>query len=228
MYSFPSLSVLWLITQNIFTNIEQQVSRLVEIINLFNEIKESYFLWRFLNRYEYFIWKGVLVEHLYKCEKNEYIRNGALPYYPHGTSVYLDLPFCFVEELLRVLECRKLMLRRDMECWIGSRLSGESREFGSDFTSRLDDDDAAEVTPKLLELSVFCSLLLFEVRPVWKRIFSSISSNSNRHLPGEGELDSDAWESFLLFSALSNRTLNSSKLNWPSLLESNWNRKDFL
>jgi len=87
------------------------------------------------------------------------------------------------------------MLRRDMECWIGSRLSGESREFGSDFTSRLDDDDAAEVTPKLLELSVFCSLHLFEVRP------------------GEGELDSDAWESFLLFSALSNRTLNSSKLN---------------
>ena len=170
-----------------------------------------------------------MVEHLYKCEKNEYMEwsSPITSPHPHGTSVYLDLPFCFVDELLRARECRKLMLNLDIECWIGSKLSGESREFGSDFTSRLDDDDAPEVPPKLLELSVFCSLLLFEVRPVWKRIFSSISSNSNRNLPGEGELDSDAWESFLLFSALSNRTLNSSKLNWPSLLESNWNRKDF-
>ena len=90
------------------------------------------------------------------------IWNGALPYHPHGTSVYL-LPFCFVEEVLRDRECRKLNL--DIECWTGSKLSGESREFGSDFTSRLDDVDAAEVPPKLLELSVFCSLLLFEVRP---------------------------------------------------------------
>ena len=33
-----------------------------------------------------------------------------------------------------------------------------------------------------------------------------------------------ASESFLLFSALSNRTLNSSKLSWPSLLESSWKK----
>ena len=46
MYSFRSLSVLWLITQNIFTSIKQQVSWLFEIDNLFNEIKElcMYFL----------------------------------------------------------------------------------------------------------------------------------------------------------------------------------------
>ncbi len=103
---------------------------------------------------------------IYINVKRMNIWNGALPYHPHGTSVYLDLPFCFVDELLRARECRKLMLNLDIECWIGSKLSGESREFGSDFTSRLDDDDAPEVPPKLLELSVFCSLLLFEVRPV--------------------------------------------------------------
>ena len=46
MYSFRSLSVLWLITQNTFTSIKQQVSWLFEINNLFNEIKElcMYFL----------------------------------------------------------------------------------------------------------------------------------------------------------------------------------------
>ena len=40
MYSFRSLSVLWLITQNIFTSIEQQVGWLFEINNLFNKIKK--------------------------------------------------------------------------------------------------------------------------------------------------------------------------------------------
>ena len=41
MYSFRSLSVLWLITPNIFTSIEQQVSWLFEINNLFNKIKKT-------------------------------------------------------------------------------------------------------------------------------------------------------------------------------------------
>ena len=172
MYSFHSHSVLWLITRNIFTNIEEQaiVGCLKYIYNLFNEIKElvkvSKQIWIF------YIWNGFWAEHLYKCEKNEYMEWSSPISSPW--DLYLDLPFCFVEELLRDREWRKLNL--DIECWTGSKLSGESREFGSDFTSRDEEVDAAEDPPKLLELSVFCSLLLFEVRPVWKRIFSSISS----------------------------------------------------
>lgn len=104
------------------------------------------------------MWKewiyGMLLSHICISPKGPY------------ASVYFDLPFCFDEELLRDLVCRRLMLNLDIEFWIGSRLSGESREFGSDFISLVDD----EVPPKLFELSVFWSLLRFEVWPV-QRIF---------------------------------------------------------
>ena len=91
MYSFHSHSVLWLIIRNIFTNIKEQaiVGCLKYIYNLFNEIKElvkvSKQIWIF------HIWNGFLVEHLYKCEKNEYMEWSSPILYPHGTFIWICL-----------------------------------------------------------------------------------------------------------------------------------------
>ena len=53
----------------------------------------------------------------------------------------------------------------------------------------------------------------------WSNLFSLLHL-----LPGSVDCVCD----FRRFSALSNRTLNSSKLNWPSLLESNYNRNKLI
>ena len=71
---------------------------------------------------------------------------------------------------------------------------------------------------RLLVLPVFFKAISPETKKKYILAASSANQTQVQSLP--------ASESFLLFSALSNNTLNSSKLSWPSLLESSWKKTE--